>query len=58
MVSSTADTVADYLAELASDRREVVSAVRDIILQNLPEGFEEIMQYGMISYVVPLSRYP
>ena len=58
MVSSTADTVADYLAELAPDRREVVRAVRDIILQNLPDGFEEIMQYGMISYVVPLSRYP
>jgi hypothetical protein len=32
--------------------------VRQVILDNLPDGFEEGMQYGMISYVVPLERYP
>src|SRR5437867_9584228 len=55
---STAKTVADYLAELPPDRREAISAVRKVILKNLPKGFEEIMQYGMIGYVVPFKLFP
>ena len=39
------------------DRREVIKIVRDIVLKHLPEGYEEVMQYNMISYVVPLSKY-
>lgn len=58
MVSSDARTVDDYLAELPLDRREAIAAVRQVLLENLPSGFEETMQYGMISYVVPLERYP
>ena len=58
MAQSVAQTVADYLAELPPDRRETIAAVRQIILENLPEGFQEAMQYGMISYVIPLERYP
>ena len=52
---SEAMTVEDYLSELEDDRQEAVSAVRSVILDNLPEGYEETMQYGMISYIVPLS---
>jgi len=48
----------EYLAALPEDRREVVSAVRDTINANLEPGFEETMQYGMVSWVVPLDRYP
>lgn len=48
----------EYLASLPADRREAVSAVRETINSRLPEGFEEQMQYGMISWVVPLERYP
>ena len=55
---SDADTVEEYLAELPDDRRLAISAVRDVVLEHLPTGFEEIIQYGAISYVVPLSRYP
>jgi hypothetical protein len=55
---SGAQTVDDYLASLPVDRQETLSAVRDVILRNLPEGYEEGMQYGMIGYYVPLSRYP
>lgn len=55
---SEAKTVAEYLAELPAERREVVSAVRDRVLKHLPEGFEERMNWGMISYEVPLERYP
>jgi hypothetical protein len=50
--------VAEYLANLPDDRRETLSIVRDVILANLPEGFEEGMQYGMLSYMIPLERYP
>jgi uncharacterized protein YdhG (YjbR/CyaY superfamily) len=58
MVSSRASTVEDYLAELPPERREVVSAVREEILRNLPEGYQEAMNWGMISYEIPLERYP
>ena len=36
----------------------MVSAVRKVVLNNLPEGYEEGMQQGMISYHIPLERYP
>jgi hypothetical protein len=57
-MTSTAKTVGEYLAALPPDRRTAISAVRDVILTNLPHGYEEVMQYGMIGYVVPHSIYP
>ena len=50
---SDAPTVSDYLAELPDERRRAIAAVRDVILDHLPAGYEEAMQYGMISYIVP-----
>lgn len=58
MVSSAAKTVEAYLEELPAERREVVSQVRQVILENLPEGYQETMNWGMISYEIPLDRYP
>lgn len=58
MVSSKATTVAAYLKELPAERRRELEAVRAVILAHLPDGYEEVMQYGMIVYVVPLSAYP
>jgi hypothetical protein len=58
MVSSRAQSVSDYLASLPPDRRRAVEAVRKVIRKNLPRGFVEGMQYGMIGWYVPLSRYP
>ena len=58
MVQSTADTVEEYLAELPEDRREVMERLHAVIMDNLPDGFEAVMSYGMIGYVVPHSRYP
>ena len=55
---SKAKTVRQYLAALPEDRREALSAVRDVILANLPKGYEEGMGYGMIGYYVPHSLYP
>ncbi|WP_433270506.1 iron chaperone [Actinosynnema sp. CS-041913] len=56
MARSDAATVEEYLAELPADRRAVVAAVRDVILANLPPGYDEGMAWGMITYSVPLSR--
>lgn len=55
---SDADTVDEYLEELEPDRRRDIETVRQVILENLPEGYEEAMNWGMISYQVPLQRYP
>ncbi|MER5261639.1 DUF1801 domain-containing protein [Actinosynnema sp. NPDC002837] len=55
MVRSKAGTVEEYLAELPEDRRSTVSAVRDVILANLPAGYVEGVQWGMITYSVPLE---
>ena len=58
MVSSKARTAGEYLASLPEERRDAIAAVRSVILDNLPAGFEEGMQYGMLSYQVPLSVLP
>lgn len=52
------ETVKAYIAALPENRQAVIEKLRETILANLPDGFEEQLSYGMISYVVPLSRYP
>jgi hypothetical protein len=58
VVSSSAATVADYLAGLPPERRKVVSELRKLIRAHLPKGYVEAMRYGMVCYEIPLSRYP
>jgi hypothetical protein len=58
MVRSQAKTVEAYLEELPPERRDVISAVRDVILRVLPRGYQESMTWGMISYEIPLEKYP
>lgn len=58
MVRSAAATVEEYLLELSPDRREDIQAVRQVVLDNLPPGYVETMNWGMIIYEVPLDRYP
>lgn len=48
----------EYLAGVAEEYREAFAQLRSVILENLPEGFEEAIQYGMIGYVVPHRLYP
>lgn len=57
-MQSKASTVAQYLADLPADRREVVEALRKVILKNLDKTYQEGMQYGMIGYYVPHSVFP
>ena len=57
-MKSEATTVEAYLATLPEDRRKAIEAVRQVILDNLDEGYEEGIQYGMIGYYVPHRVYP
>lgn len=57
-MQSKAASVEEYLAELPEDRRQAIQMVRQTILEYLPEGYEEAMNWGMITYQVPLKVYP
>jgi uncharacterized protein YdhG (YjbR/CyaY superfamily) len=58
VVSSRATTVEQYLAELPPHRRPAIETLRETVRAHVPPGVEERMNWGMISYEVPLSRYP
>jgi len=53
-----ANSPEQYLEVIPDDRKTVMKRLRQTILENLPKGFEEMMSYGMIGYVVPHSIYP
>lgn len=55
---SEASTVKAYLEELPQEQRRVISEIRDTILESLPQGYVESMNWGMISYEIPLEDYP
>ena len=55
---SDASLVEEYLDELPAERREAISAVRDVVNEHLPEGYDEVIASGMISWVIPLEDYP
>ena len=57
-MQSKAKSVDQYLDELPADRQAALGKLRKLIKQNLPKGFVELMNYGMIGYVVPHTLYP
>ena len=57
-MQSTAKTPAEYVDSLPDERKIVIENIRKTVLDNLPNGFEETMGYGMLGYVVPHSIYP
>jgi hypothetical protein len=57
-MQSKATTPEAYLESLPDERRSIINAIREALLKNLPEGFQECMSYGMLGYVVPHSLYP
>ncbi|NJN35182.1 MAG: DUF1801 domain-containing protein [Saprospiraceae bacterium] len=57
-MTSKAELPEDYINALPEDRKPIINALRTVILTNLSQGFEETMNYGMLSYVVPHSIYP
>jgi uncharacterized protein YdhG (YjbR/CyaY superfamily) len=58
MTKTSATTVKDYLSSLPQDRRKVIAKVRSVIRKHLPKGYEEKLNYGIISYQVPLKTLP
>ena len=57
-MQSKATTVSKYLKEVPKERKGYFVKLRQTILENIPEGFVEQMNYGMIGYVVPHKLYP
>jgi uncharacterized protein YdhG (YjbR/CyaY superfamily) len=58
MPQNKATTVKEYLDWLPEDRRKTISKVRSVIRKHLPQGYEEALGYGVISYQVPLKTLP
>lgn len=57
-MQSAAKTPQEYLQQLPEERKDVMLKIQKAITYNLPKGFEEVMGYGMLSFVVPHSIYP
>ena len=57
-MQSKATTVDQYIAELPEDRQKAIVTLRKEIKKNLPKGFKEGMNYGMMGWAVPHSLYP
>jgi hypothetical protein len=57
-MQSQAETTEQYINELPDDRKLAITAIRDEIAKNIPKGFVECMNYGMIGFVVPHELYP
>ena len=51
-------TVEEYIRGLSQDRADAIAEIRRLIHENLPEGYTEVMDFGMICYVIPLDTYP
>jgi len=54
---AAATTVEEYINNLPSERKEAITHLRDVIKDNLPKGFDEVINYGMIGYVVPKTLF-
>ena len=57
-MQSKAQTPGQYLEALPVERKSAIKKVRQVILDNLPPGYQESVGAGMLMYVVPLSRFP
>jgi hypothetical protein len=57
-MTSTATSPDEYIASPPAERQAAMTQLRQVIMKNLPKGFIETMQYGMIGYAVPHSLYP
>ena len=58
MQKTTAKTIDEFLDLQTPERREELEKVRKLVLENLPAGYEEVLNWGMITYQVPLSVKP
>ncbi|NLD26707.1 MAG: DUF1801 domain-containing protein [Acholeplasmataceae bacterium] len=54
----TRTLINNYLNNIPKDKKEAFLKLREVLKENIPSGFEESFQYGMITYIVPYSIYP
>ena len=57
-MTSKATSPQEYIDSLPEDRKQAVAKIRQMLLENLPAGFAEVMSYGTLGYVVPHTLYP
>ncbi len=57
-MQSQVNTVQEYYSQCPANQADAFSKLRQTINNNLPDGFEECMNYGMLGYVIPHSFYP
>ena len=57
-MKANGSTVNEILLNIPEDRKEQFTKLHNVILKNLPKGFETAMSYGGLGYVVPHSIYP
>lgn len=53
-----ASTPEAYLESVPEERKAVMRRLHELIMENLPQGFEAGVGYGMLGYIVPHSLYP
>ncbi len=58
MFANKAKTVREYLGALPPERRSIVSKVRGVVKKHLPKGYREGMNWGAITYAIPLETFP
>lgn len=56
-MQSKAGTVTEFMAQLSPEERAEIQTVRRVIRKSLPKGYKESVQWGMICYSIPLSRF-
>lgn len=52
------DSIDQYMDAIPEERKETISKLREVIIKNLPRGFHEQINYGMLGWVIPHSTYP
>jgi uncharacterized protein YdhG (YjbR/CyaY superfamily) len=57
-MTSDAKSPDEYIETAPEERREALAALRDVINDNIPDGFEETMGWGHMGWSVPHSLYP
>ena len=57
-MKKTAQSIEEYLENINEEHKDSFQKLRETMKQNLPNGFVEMLSYGMIGYVVPHQIYP
>ncbi|HET6899265.1 MAG TPA: DUF1801 domain-containing protein [Vicinamibacteria bacterium] len=50
--------MSQWLASVPAERKDAINSVRAAVNEHLPQGYEETVDWGMLAWVVPLSRLP